>query len=164
MMMQPTVTPAPAQAQPLIERLYELYLRDVTASNEATDAPAGYAAPYLARYWHDPACVPFLLSCETQIVGFALVGTNSRLHTTYDGHTCNALFVLRHVRRQGIGAAAAHTLFESFPGAWEISSHAANTPGCTFWRATVDRFTHGRYNEVWLQTTAWRGHVQSFSS
>lgn len=165
MIIQPIVTRASAEAQPLIERLYQLYLYDLSACSEANVDESGlYTAPCFKDYWHNPACAPFLISHESQIIGFALIGGQSCLHAAYNGHTCDALFVLRRFRRQGIGMATAHTLFDCFPGLWEISAYAMNTQGSTFWRATVDRYTQGRYSEVWLQTAAWRGHVQSFTA
>ncbi|MBC8163359.1 MAG: hypothetical protein H7Z42_19280 [Roseiflexaceae bacterium] len=165
MTIQPPITRAAPETQPLIERLYQLFLSELASLRGHTPGQAAPPAmPALQCYWQDVGYAPFLLVNAGQLAGFALVSPHSRIHATYNGCACEVLFVLRPHRRRGIGQFAAQALFGSYPGFWEVSAEATNTPGSTFWRATVDRYTNGRYHETWLQNTIWRGPVQSFTS
>ncbi|WP_238996488.1 hypothetical protein [Paenibacillus pinistramenti] len=56
-------------------------------------------------------------------------------------------FVLKRFRRTGVGRTAAYALFDRFPGRWYISQLKTNTPAQAFWRAVVDEYTAGRYQE-----------------
>jgi predicted acetyltransferase len=59
-------------------------------------------------------------------------------------------FVVRGVRRRGIGRAAACELFRSFPGRWEVRVAEFNVTAQRFWRSVIEQFAGGL-----LQTDAW---------
>ena len=57
-------------------------------------------------------------------------------------------FVLRRERRQGIGALAAHAVFDAHPGRWEVSELVRNERAIRFWRRVIGEQTVGRYEET----------------
>jgi predicted acetyltransferase len=151
--------------EPVLTHLFQLYLYDLSEATGAdVDETGQYAAPCLAAYWADSTHLPFLIRVADRLAGFALVHQLSRIHGPYNGHVLQTLFVLRKYRRGGVGKAAAIYLFDSFPGAWEVGSHASNVPGHTFWRSVVSLYTQGRYEETWIHGKEWRGPVQLFTS
>jgi predicted acetyltransferase len=73
-------------------------------------------------------------------------------------------FVLRKYRHCGVGRAAAFAVFDRFPGHWEVSQIAENSPAQQFWRRIIAQYTHGRYQEVLLDNETWHGPVQIFDN
>jgi predicted acetyltransferase len=161
--MQLMLFPATASDKLALASLLQLYHYDLSEINGADlDAQGCFNHSRIDSFWGQADHQPFLIHVDSQLAGFALVDRQSRLHCPFDGHTVADLFVLRRFRRQGIGRAAATYIFDRLPGRWEVSSCAWNVPGHVFWRGVVDRYTGGRYAETWIQTTSWRGPVQSF--
>jgi predicted acetyltransferase len=54
-------------------------------------------------------------------------------------------FVLKKYRRAGIGKYAARTIFDMFPGPWEILQHKQNRISILFWDSIVKKHSEGRY-------------------
>src|SRR5262245_24382591 len=161
--MQITLLPAAASEKTALANLMQLYLYDLSEVNGADpDQNGRFDAAHLDAYWIEADCHPFLIRVDAQLAGFALVHRQSRLHTSFDGHSIADFLVMRRYRRQGVGRTVAMLLFDRFPGAWEVSSSADNVPGHVFWRGVVDHYTGGHYAESWLQTPLWRGPVESF--
>lgn len=158
------VTPARPEDQSLLERLVQFYLYDTSVCVEADLESTGvYSAPLLYTNGSASKQSPFVLRLGLVPIGFALISKHSYFNTPFNGHCCDALFVLRRHRRQRFGQMAAHSLFARFPGPWEIAAPANNPPAQSFWRAVVDRFTRGRYTERWLHTNDFRGNIQTFA-
>jgi len=73
-------------------------------------------------------------------------------------------FVLRKYRRRGVGAHVARTVFDRFPGHWEVSELRENTAAQAFWRRVIGRYTGGNFREVELDSPRWRGPAPAFES
>ena len=56
-------------------------------------------------------------------------------------------FVLRRLRRAGVGSQAARAVFEKYPGAWQVHEVAANTPAQAFWRRVIASATGAQFEE-----------------
>jgi predicted acetyltransferase len=153
---------AAGDEKPAVADLIQLYQSDLSGFNGAESAGQGCLGHARIDSSGGESSRPFLIRADEQLVGFALVGRESRRQAFFDGYTVADLFIKRCCRRQGFGRAAAIALFDRFPGPWEVSSCALNVPGQIFWRGVVDRYTNGRYVETWIQTATWRGPVQSF--
>lgn len=163
MTTQFVVAPAVAENKLLLEHLYQLYLYDLSAYTMANVGSDGlFPAPCLCTYVANPGHAAFCFRLDHAVIGFALVSQRNLFAPGLAGCTCDALFVLRQYRRKGYGQAAAHAMFNQFPGHWHVFARDVNVPGCTFWRAVVDRYTQGRYHEQWLRTPEGRSNVQSF--
>ena len=73
-------------------------------------------------------------------------------------------FVMRKYRRSGAGEAMARSVFDRFPGRWEVREIASNLPAQAFWRTIIGRYTDGRFEERTWDDEKWRGPVQFFDS
>ncbi|MGH2760669.1 MAG: GNAT family N-acetyltransferase [Actinomycetota bacterium] len=73
-------------------------------------------------------------------------------------------FVMRKYRRLGVGEHVATTLFDRFPGTWQVAESDVNTGAQAFWRDVIGRYTGRRFEEQWLADENWLGPVQYFSS
>jgi predicted acetyltransferase len=56
-------------------------------------------------------------------------------------------FILKKYRRQGIGQYVAYSLFDQFPGEWQVSEIAHNLPAQAFWRKIISRYRNGDFRE-----------------
>lgn len=158
------VIPAAYEDLHILTQLYQLLLYDLSPNTGADlDASGKYAAPELDALLATPGSQPFLVRIAGNLAGFALVTLPSHGSSALACTTCTTLFIVRKYRLQGYGAAVAAALFDRFLGNWEVAAEATYTPGHTFWRAVVDRYTHGHDTEVWVQRPSFRGHVQSFT-
>lgn len=52
-------------------------------------------------------------------------------------------FVLRHLRRTGIGSLAAQAAFDGHPGAWVLEHATLNAPAAAFWARVIARAATG---------------------
>ena len=73
-------------------------------------------------------------------------------------------FVMRAYRRRHVGQDAAAALFARFPGPWEVRVEAANTKAAAFWRAVIDRFTDGAFDQSTEHRKRQHGPVFYFNS
>jgi predicted acetyltransferase len=163
--MQTALIPATAADRPVLARLAQLCLHDLSASEPLEIGEDGlFPSDFLAPYGDDPNHRAYLLRAGPLLAGFALVNRSSRLAGPFAGSAVALFFVLRRYRRQGVGRAAARLLFDATPGLWEVATPAANVPAAAFWRSTVDSYTAGRYHEHWLQAPDWSGPVQRFNA
>ncbi|MFO7168719.1 MAG: GNAT family N-acetyltransferase [Chloroflexota bacterium] len=157
--------PSTAAERPILENLLQLYLYDLCDfGGELPDERGRFSYPELSHFWTDPGSHPFLIRVDGRLAGFARVSNVSRIHTPFEGHSVAEFFVLRGCRRNGVGTWAATRLFDLFPGRWEIATPASNVPAIAFWRSVSQRYTGGRYEEVWATQDGWRGTIESFVS
>jgi predicted acetyltransferase len=117
----------------------------------------------LASYWIDDWKHPFLIRVEGKLAGFALISERSKITGDRGIFDMTEFFVLRRFRRQGVGRAAAFAAFKRFPGLWELRQREENPSATTFWRRTIDQYTHGKYKENRWVRPQWTEVVQTFS-
>jgi predicted acetyltransferase len=155
---------APVSAEPLLDRLMQLYAYDFSEILGADIGEDGRfaAGTALAGCWTDPRRHPFVLRADGQIAGFAILEERSRLTGDLDVADVAEFFVLRRFRRLGVGTAAAARAFDLFPRRWEVRQRSANTAATAFWRRAIASYTGGAFIETVLDDARWRGPVQSF--
>lgn len=122
---------ATLEEKPVVARLLELYAHDLsrfTGADVGDDGRFGY--PRLDLYWTEPERHPFLIRTEGRIAGFALVRSGRP-------HDMAEFFVMRKHRRSGVGICAAHEVFATFPGVWQVRQLAQNTAATAFWRVAI---------------------------
>ncbi len=163
------LVPAIEADKSIIRNLLHLYLHDLSELNGRDPTPQGlFEYSRLDHYWtaegEAEGRQAFLITVEGQIVGFVLKNRWSVLNRDRSVSTVAEFFVLRKWRRQGVGRVAAWTLFDNFPGDWEVRQERVNLSAQAFWRATIDTYSKGRYEEVDLRTAAWDGPVQVFQA
>ena len=101
--------------------------------------------------WDRPhAIFPFLIRADEQLVGFAVVVGKGHCTRGRDWRM-NDFFLLNRYRRQGIGRAAAHILFDRFPGEWEVGQLTNDPDSQAFWQKVIGEYTGGSYAAVLIQ-------------
>jgi predicted acetyltransferase len=158
--LHPVVTAADRM---VIERLYPLYLHDLSVFTDYydLDAEGRWVPDHLPTWLGSDRCSPFLVTADGRVAGLALVA-----HAGFPfvppgpDHTMGEFFVVARQRRRGVGQQAAVRAFDAFPGRWRVEQLRRNTGATGFWRRVIGDYTGGRYEEA-----APYGHpVQTFTS
>ncbi|MDA0788195.1 MAG: GNAT family N-acetyltransferase [Proteobacteria bacterium] len=147
--MKVEVRPASEQDRPVLDRLLQYYLHDFSEFDQTvrSDHTGRFAYPYLEFYWRDPDRFAFLIWYAGQLAGLALVrketdpGNGERITELAE------FFILRALRRGGVGRLAAQQLWGRFPGRWRVEVSAGNAVGYQFWGRVVQEATDGRYSQ-----------------
>jgi predicted acetyltransferase len=142
------IRPVTAVTRPIVEHLWQLYRHDLSEFR-GTHGPSGFRGTlpgedgkFHARtlspfFEEDPDRAAYLFSAGASPVGFALVS-----RVTSGPRLLSEFFVVRGLRRHGVGRAAVRELFALHPGVWEIPFQEDNVAAARFWRrvaASVDR-------------------------
>ncbi len=163
--MQIDVREATAEHRPILANLLQFYLYDFTEFMGWDIPDTGrFKEDDLAGCWTEPWRHPFLIRVDGKLAGFAIVDSRSALTGDTDTRDIAEFFIVRRYRRRGVGASVATWLLDHFPGKWEIRQLAQNTAATTFWRKLIDRYTGGRFEEVFWDDARWQGPVQFFDS
>lgn len=152
-----------------IRNLMQFYLSEMSIFGGATPNQHGtFEYRYLDHYWTDNGVAegraPFLIHADGDIAGFALKNRWSVINRTPDVSTVAEFFVMSRWRRQGVGRATAFSLFDRFPGPWEVRELRANLPAQHFWRSVIAEYTAHAWQEIDFQDDAWDGPVQLFTT
>ena len=131
-------------------RFLQLYLHDLSEfAGDTANADGTFAYRYFDHYWaehRDRARHPFWVLADGRRVGFALV----RERTNEVGREFTEIaefFVLRGLRRTGVGREAALVLFGMFSGDWHVQEHVRNVGAIAFWRGVICEFTGDNYSD-----------------
>jgi predicted acetyltransferase len=111
----------------VVERLAQLERHDLSDLTGELPGPTGLYDLRLARFFDEPDHAAHLIYADERPVGFSLV------RPFEDRAFVHAFFVVRAVRRQGVGAAAARELLRS-QDRWAIAFREDNAPAARFWR------------------------------
>ena len=162
--MEISVVAAERSDHGVIRNLMELYAYDFSEI-EGFDVEENGRFPHypLDAYWQDPLRQPFLIRADGRLAGFSLVHGRSRLSGAEGVWDMAEFFVLRKYRRGGVGTEAAHRIFASHPGPWEVRQRASNAGATAFWRRAIGAYTSSKFTEVVLDDERWRGPVQTFT-
>ncbi|GHH65918.1 GNAT family N-acetyltransferase [Promicromonospora soli] len=134
-----TIRPTTPADRLLLERLWLLFRHDMSEVSGSLPDPSGqFRRERLDAAFTDPGWRGVVAHLEpadgapASPVGFALV-------RGLDGPTrvLSSFFVVRGVRRMGIGRDLAAHVLASLPGRWEIAFQDANPPAVQFWRAVA---------------------------
>jgi len=132
-------------SRPVLEHLGQLYLHDLSdLSGDRPDSVGRFDFPRLERFGTDPDHYAYLIEHDGRVAGFCLV-------RPFDDGTSflHAFFVLRGLRRAGVGGRAAAQVLALHPGPWSIAYLEENTEAAQFWprvaiRAVGDAWTATR--------------------
>lgn len=164
-MLNIEIDPATPAEMPVLHNLMELYLYDFSEFDGADPGADGlYGYPYLDLYWTEQDRHPFLIRRNGKLAGFVLVTRYNYMTGEPDCWVIAEFFVLRKYRSSGIGEYAAQQIFDRFPGDWQVGQIAENGSATIFWRKVIQRYTGGKFQEVFLDGERWHGPVQIFHS
>ena len=116
-------------------RLLQLYLYDFSEFGGGdVGADGRFAYPYFENYWTEPERHPFLFGVGDAAAGFAFVRAPVLAGAPHD---MAEFFILRRYRRRDVGRVAATSVFEMFPGEWQVRQMRSNVSATAFWKATI---------------------------
>lgn len=162
--MRVRVTQASSSEQPVLENLLSLYLHDFSEVFGNTPGPDGrFRYDRLPLYFEDPDRAPFLVRADGELAGFALVSRGSLVSGSREGMDVSEFFVVRGLRRRGIGRIAASALFRWFPGTWEVRALERNRGAAEFWADVIASHTQGAFERTsWESEPGMRWQVFRF--
>ncbi len=118
----------------VLANLFELYVHDFSEQVPLALKPNGrFDLPLDEQWWTSEDSFPFFIHHLGALAGFALARRGSRVTSARDVMDVAEFFVVRGLRRRGVGQAAAHALFSGFPGSWEIRIRRTNPSAKRFW-------------------------------
>jgi predicted acetyltransferase len=133
------VIPASPDDRGTLRNLMQLYLHDFSEVLQyAPDRDGTFRYPHLDAYWIDEWRKPFLITADGDIAGFALVRTMSVVTRSADVTDMAEFFIVRGLRRHGVGREAARLLFARFDGTWEIRVIEHYTAARAFWLSVIN--------------------------
>ena len=127
-----SIEPAEIGEKATIKNLLQSYLTELSRFDDHVpdykDETGQYAYPYLDDYWVEDARYPYLLYCDDQFAGFALV---RKLDNYYE---MAEFYVLPEFRLRGVGPGCATELFKRHTGMWRIGFNKQNNPSRQLWK------------------------------
>jgi predicted acetyltransferase len=163
--MQVDVVRATADQEPVIANLLELYAHDFSEFFDlkiGVDGRFGYKP--LPLYWRDSNRFPFLVRANGDLAGFVLVQKGSAVSGAADIWDMAEFFVLRRYRKQRVGLRVAHSIWQMFPGRWEVRVSEHNSVALSFWNRAVSEFTGDKTESAFTEVAGKRCHLFSFVS
>lgn len=138
----------------ILFNLAQFYQYDFTEFLPGDLDEEGYYPYIRVRYYLNKGRQAYLARVDEHLAGFVLVDETTP-HRGVPGRYIAEFFVLKRYRRQGIGRTLAFQTFDTYKGYWEIAEVGPNLPAQAFWRAIINQYSHGRFQEV---TTEEDGH------
>lgn len=135
------IVEAQKEHESILANLLELYIYDFSEILElplGADGRFGYER--LPLYWQEPGRHPFLIKVNGHLAGFALVRRGSQVSEDAEVWDMAEFFVVRGLRRLGVGMQAAHEIWRKFPGKWEVRVMQKNQKALKFWERAVNEF------------------------
>ena len=159
------IIPAPAEQEPVLANLLELYAHDFSEFVDLEIGPDGrFGYEPLSLYWKEAGRHPFLIKAGGTLAGFALVGEGSAISGDDQVRDMAEFFIIRGRRRLGIGMKAAQALWGRFPGKWEIRVREQNRGAKEFWAGAITAFTGRTIPPAAFQKKGVLWQVFSFQS
>jgi predicted acetyltransferase len=164
-----TLTRVPESQSQIITNLMQLYKYDFSEFAEVgsrygeVGSDGRFTYHGLDSYWREDGRLPLTVQADSRLAGFILVNQWSALNREID-HSVAEFFVLRKYRRIGVGSRAARTLFQRWPGRWEVPVAWYNKPALSFWRKTIAASVDGTVEEYAGDGERWIGTVLCFDN
>lgn len=100
------------------------------------------------NWWIRDECRLFLFWVDDYPAGFAIVNAQAKnLPADVDADMLD-FFLASKYRRQGIGRVAARSLFDLFPGRWEVAQLTGNTAAIAFWNQVIGEYANNEYEKL----------------
>lgn len=132
-MPQVVVRRATDDDRELVGRLWQLDRHDLSQFWGTRPGPDGLFRPeVVASFFSDPDRQAWVVEADGDVAGLAVT------RVRHDGaRSVFAFFVLRGLRRTGVGTQAAAQLIAGSPGRWAIAFQEDNVGAAAFWRRLV---------------------------
>ena len=157
--------PATPDHEPILSNLLELYLHDFSEFHTLhLDLNGRFGYPNLALYWTDPHRHAFLLNADGNLAGLALVKKVYETSSDQSAWDMAEFFVIRGLRRTGVGTRAAHEVWKRFPGPWQVRVMQSNRPAFSFWQHAIQELTGNAPTPALVENDGQHWHIFSFES
>lgn len=163
--MNVEVIQASAEREPILANLFELYAHDFSEFIDLRLGPDGrFGYEHLHSYWEEPDRHPFIITVNGHLAGFAFVRKGSEISKDADVWDMSEFFVVRGVRRLGVGMRAAQEIWRKFPGRWEVRVMERNQKAGAFWQRAIHEFLGEAVEPLPFAKEGQGWHVFSFES
>jgi predicted acetyltransferase len=143
-----------------LSNLLSLYLHDFSEVLGGAPGPDGrFVYDRLPLYFAEPGRTALLVRADGSLGGFALVSRGSVVTGAPDVWDLSEFFVVRGLRRRGVGRTAASAVFRRFPGPWEVRALERNAGAVAFWTQVISQHTRRAFEvQPWVSENgaAWR--------
>lgn len=162
-MLDPILVRVSQDQKSVLRQLIEFYEYDFSEFNDADINDYGYYGyQYLDHYWTDSSRQAYFIMVNGRYAGFVLVNAHACLAQGANVRSIAEFFIMRKYRRRGIGQKAAHLVFDTHNGVWEVLQHGNNAASQAFWEKVIAAYTSGDYTVHDVQTEKWSGQGMIF--
>lgn len=136
---------------PTVQNMARFYVYDMSRScgfisdEWACPSDGLYESYDFKLYFDNPQRQAFLIKIHNELAGFVLLNKEGTQHNM--DWNMGEFFILAKFQGIGLGSRAAHEIWKTHPGIWEISVIPENKPALMFWRKAISTFTAGNYTE-----------------
>lgn len=130
--------------QVVLERLWLMFRHDLSEFQGQLPRPDGsYRSEWLEAVLDgDPNWAGYLFHAGENPVGFAFVRA-----LTQPVRVLNAFFIVRPMRRHGVGLRAVQEVVAHHPGPWEVAFQESNATAVHFWRRVAAAVSGEEWSE-----------------
>ncbi|WP_269532932.1 GNAT family N-acetyltransferase [Chitinimonas sp. BJYL2] len=158
-----TLHPYNGNDRPLLRGMELLYSHDFSEITTLSFKESGY---FLTEAQFDEYFInvfaTLIIRVDGKPAGFAIIDNKSQLDGASDVHDVLQFFILRGMRKRGIGKLAARAVFDRYPGKWEVRQIDENAAAQVFWRRAISEYTGGNFAERRWEDEDGGGVVQTF--
>lgn len=127
----------------MLERLWLMFRHDLSEFQGGRPNPDGtFRNERLQMATGDPGWAAYLVWKQDRPAGLALVRALDQ-----PVRVLNAFFIVRGLRRTGIGSMAVREILLRHPGSWEVAFQADNEKAVQFWRRTATDMAGQHWSE-----------------
>ena len=159
------VFPALPEQEPILANMLELYAH---AFSEFIDLKLGadgrFGYKHLSLYWKESNRYPFLIMADGHFAGFVFVRRGSESSNDADVWDIAEFFIVRGVRRRGLGIKVAQEIWRKFPGKWEVRVMDRNQKAKNFWARAINEFLGKAIEPIPLEKDGEDWQVFAFES
>ncbi|KRN27010.1 GNAT family N-acetyltransferase [Liquorilactobacillus mali] len=159
--MNVTLKEVSQEQEQTLQNLFQLYEYEFSAyvPSLQVNSDGLFKSANLMDYWKGSYYHAFFILADDKIAGFALVREANNDQPNF----IEQFFVLHYFSGKGIGKRAANTIFDSFPGKWQVLQIKNNYPAQAFWRNVITEYTNNNFEERYDKEDD-RSSVQEFLS
>jgi predicted acetyltransferase len=140
-----TIKSAVIEDKQIIFDLFQPYLEELSSFPDEEidykDEKGIYHYPYLDDHWRESVRHPYLLLCDNEIAGFALV-RKAEEHPEKHWEIAE-FYVLPEFRRHGLATSCAIDIFKKHQGKWRIEFNKNNHASRVLWQKVAARVSSG---------------------
>ncbi|MGW1342954.1 GNAT family N-acetyltransferase [Kribbella sp. NPDC002412] len=128
----------------VLERLWLMFRHDLSEFQGQLPRPDGsYRSEWLESVLDgDPNWAGYLFHTGENPVGFAFVRALAQ-----PVRVLNAFFIVRPMRRHGVGLRAVQEVVAQHPGPWEVAFQESNATAVRFWRRVAESVSGQAWSE-----------------